>query len=123
MQDKYEDPRFDPDDYENRQDEANRHLGGGEGFDNIFDSGFNGAARSEMYRSWVAPELFPHEKPARLPNWHSEDLWAYCGIPPCHCGGKVLFSEDPMFAQFKGMCRECIDVRCDAVPGACNQGG
>lgn len=47
---------------------------------NIFDSTFNGMARSELYRSYVVPDLFPYEKPARLQNWLAEDLEAYCGI-------------------------------------------
>ena len=46
----------------------------------IFDEVFNGAGRSEMYRSWLVPDLFPHERPPRLENWSLEDLEAYCGI-------------------------------------------
>ena len=51
-----------------------------EGLSSIFDGGFNGAARSEMYRSWVAPDLFPHERPAQIQNWPKEDLEMFCGI-------------------------------------------
>lgn len=47
---------------------------------NIFDSTFNGMARSELYRSYFVPDLFPHEKPARIQNWPEEDREAYCGI-------------------------------------------
>lgn len=54
---------------------------GGDGgpLDNIFDGGFNGAARSEMYRAQVAPDLFPHEKPMRVENWDEQDQIMYCG--------------------------------------------
>lgn len=45
----------------------------------MFDGSFNGMPRSELYRSQVAPELFPHEKPMRLENWPKEDLEAYVG--------------------------------------------
>lgn len=46
----------------------------------IFDSTFNGMGRSEMYRAWAIPELFPKEPQPRLENWSDEDLEAYCGI-------------------------------------------
>ena len=46
----------------------------------IFDSKFNGMARSEMYRSWLTPDLFPHERPACVWNWSEEDREMYCGI-------------------------------------------
>ena len=45
----------------------------------IFDGGFNGATRSEMYRAQVAPELFPNEKPMLVRQWPAEDREAYCG--------------------------------------------
>ena len=45
----------------------------------IFDGWFNGSARSELYRSQVAPELFPHEKPMLLDNWTDTDKEMYCG--------------------------------------------
>lgn len=46
----------------------------------IFDSGMNGLPRSEMYRAWVVPELFPKEQQPRLENWSDDDLEAYCGV-------------------------------------------
>lgn len=46
---------------------------------NIFDAQFNGMGRSEMYRALIVPEVFPHEKPMLVENWHPEDLEAYCG--------------------------------------------
>ena len=46
----------------------------------IMDKVFNGMGRSEMYRSQVFPELFPHEKPMLLENWSKDDLEMYCGI-------------------------------------------
>lgn len=45
----------------------------------IFDGEFNGAARSEMYRSQIVPDLFPHEAPMLLENWTQEDLEMYVG--------------------------------------------
>lgn len=45
----------------------------------LFDSWFNGAARSELYRSQVVPELFPHEKPMLINNWPSDDLEMFVG--------------------------------------------
>ncbi len=47
--------------------------------DSVFDSSFNGASRSEMYRALAFPELFPHEKPMLVNNWPAEDREAYCG--------------------------------------------
>ncbi|WP_016895800.1 hypothetical protein [Mycobacteroides abscessus] len=47
--------------------------------ENIFDGSFNGAARSEMYRAQVVPDLFPHERPMRIENWSSLDREMYCG--------------------------------------------
>lgn len=46
---------------------------------NIFDPSFNGMPRSELYRSQVTPELFPHELPMRLENWSQDDLEMYVG--------------------------------------------
>ncbi|AEJ95082.1 hypothetical protein SEA_GRUUNAGA_55 [Mycobacterium phage Gruunaga] len=45
----------------------------------LFDGGFNGAPRSEMYRAQVAPELFPNEKPMLIGNWPQDDLEMYVG--------------------------------------------
>ncbi|WP_232535630.1 hypothetical protein [Nocardia terpenica] len=36
---------------------------------NIFDPEFNGSPRLDMYRSWVDPEMYPDERPARIENW------------------------------------------------------
>lgn len=48
--------------------------------DSIFDAGFNGAARSELYRAQVVPELFPHGGGRMLiENWPQQDLEAYVG--------------------------------------------
>lgn len=46
----------------------------------IIDPGFTGSPRSEMYRSWVYPDIFVNERPAVLANWSDEDLEVYCGI-------------------------------------------
>lgn len=46
----------------------------------IFDSTFNGAARSTMYRSWVVADLAPDERPAMIQNWSDEEKEAFCGI-------------------------------------------
>lgn len=46
----------------------------------IFDTQFFDMPRLNMYKSWVFPELYPHEPEARLENWHADDLEAYCGI-------------------------------------------
>jgi hypothetical protein len=46
---------------------------------NVFDPVFNGMGRSEMYRAWITPELFPHEKPALLENWSIDDLQMFVG--------------------------------------------
>jgi hypothetical protein len=46
----------------------------------LFDGTFNGMGGSEMYRSWLVPELYPHQKQPRLENWSADDLEAYCGI-------------------------------------------
>jgi hypothetical protein len=40
---------------------------------------FNGMGRSELYRSLLFPELFPHEPPMLLVNWSEQDLEEYCG--------------------------------------------
>lgn len=34
---------------------------------------------SEMYRSQVVPEAFPHVRPFRLDNWPLQDLEMFCG--------------------------------------------
>lgn len=47
---------------------------------NIFDDTFNGMPRSEMYRSWLVPDVFPHERQPVLSNWPADDLEAYCGV-------------------------------------------
>ena len=46
---------------------------------NIFDTAFNGMARSEMYREWTVPGTFPEQPKARLENWPEDDLEMYCG--------------------------------------------
>jgi hypothetical protein len=46
---------------------------------NIMDPVFNGMGRSELYRSQLFPELFPHELPMLLHNWSRDDLEMYCG--------------------------------------------
>lgn len=46
---------------------------------NVFDSAFNGAARSEMYRALIAPDLFPHERRWPIENWSQQDREEYCG--------------------------------------------
>lgn len=46
---------------------------------NILDESFNGMPHSEMYRSWVMPELFPGQPQARLSNWSKDDLEMYVG--------------------------------------------
>lgn len=45
---------------------------------NVFDVGAV-IARSDMYKAWVAPDLYPYERQPVLQNWHPEDLVAYCG--------------------------------------------
>jgi hypothetical protein len=45
---------------------------------NIFDSGVT-IARTPLYQSAVAPDLFPEERPMRVENWNPEDQVAYCG--------------------------------------------
>lgn len=47
--------------------------------DSIFDSTFNGAGRSEMYRAQLVPDAFPHEKSMLVDNWSQEDREMYCG--------------------------------------------
>lgn len=44
--------------------------------DNIFDITIT---RIELYRSFVVPELYPTERPARIGNWSAEDREMYCG--------------------------------------------
>ena len=46
----------------------------------IFDSLLNGMPAIDMYRSWVIPELYPHERQPQLQNWTDDDREAYCGI-------------------------------------------
>jgi hypothetical protein len=46
---------------------------------NLFDPLFNGMGRSELYRSVLFPDLFPHEKPMLVNNWPLDDLQMYCG--------------------------------------------
>lgn len=43
------------------------------------DSQLNGMPRSELYRSEVFPELFPHEKKMLIQNWSQQDREEYCG--------------------------------------------
>lgn len=43
---------------------------------NIFDIEIT---RLELYRSYVVPELYPNERPARVDNWPAEDREMYCG--------------------------------------------
>ncbi len=45
---------------------------------NIMDSAYNHMGGSEMYRSTVFPDLFPHIKPMLLHNWCAEDIEMYC---------------------------------------------
>jgi hypothetical protein len=72
---------YDLDDYEVQQDAYTQKTSDGDfgPLCNIFDGSFNGAGRSEMYRSWVTPELFPGQPQPRLENWSPDDLVAYCG--------------------------------------------
>lgn len=48
---------------------------------NIFDPWFNGSPRSEMYRGWLLPELFPGQPLPLLGNWPQDDLEMYIGGP------------------------------------------
>lgn len=50
----------------------------------VFDSEFSGHPHSEMYRSWVCPEMFPGQKPPLLTNWHPEDLQMFVGGDRSH---------------------------------------
>ena len=52
---------------------------GGEDNTQIMDVAYNRMPRSELYRSQVFPELFPHERGMRLDNWPDEDKEMYCG--------------------------------------------
>lgn len=47
----------------------------------VFDPTFNGDPHSEMYRSWVLPELFPGQPRALLENWSQQDLEMFVGGP------------------------------------------
>ncbi|AGT12565.1 hypothetical protein TROUBLE_51 [Mycobacterium phage Trouble] len=46
---------------------------------NIFDGQFSGMSGVDMYRAWVTPELYPHQKPALLANWPDEDKEMFVG--------------------------------------------
>jgi hypothetical protein len=46
---------------------------------NLLDPLFNGMGRSELYRSLIFPDLFPHEKPMLVHNWSKDDLEMFCG--------------------------------------------
>lgn len=48
--------------------------------DSVFSPSFSGAARAEMYRAWVIPDMYPDERQPRLENWTAEDREAFCGI-------------------------------------------
>jgi hypothetical protein len=74
-----DDPNFDTEDYEYRQDLSDGATGDGGPLKSVFDAGFNGSPHSEMYRSWVEPELFRGQPSPRLENWPDDDLVAYCG--------------------------------------------
>lgn len=50
--------------------------------DSVFSPGFSSCVRSEMYRAWVYPEIYPEQPQPRLVNWHPEDLVMFCGIYP-----------------------------------------
>ncbi|WP_156161938.1 hypothetical protein [Nocardia vulneris] len=44
----------------------------------VFDSEFNSMPGIDMYRSWVEPDMYPNEQPARVENWSTydrEDCW------------------------------------------------
>lgn len=43
---------------------------------NLFDTTIT---RNDLYRSFVAPELYPEERPARIENWSAQDREMYCG--------------------------------------------
>lgn len=44
---------------------------------NLLDPTFNGMAGSEMYRSQIFPELWPHQKRMMLENWSEDDIDMY----------------------------------------------
>lgn len=44
---------------------------------NIMDPEYNGMAASELYRSQVFPELFPHQKQMLVRNWSVDDIQMY----------------------------------------------
>lgn len=56
-----------------------KSAGEGGQLESVFDGAFNGAARSEMYRAQVSPDLFPHERPMRIENWSDDELTMYVG--------------------------------------------
>jgi hypothetical protein len=90
----------DLDDYEFLQDAYTQKTADGDAgpIRSIFDASFNGAPRSEMYRSWVTPELFPHEKRALVENWPDDDLEMFCG----GVYAKAAYLRDQDFSPFAG---------------------
>lgn len=46
---------------------------------NLFDPLFNGMPHSEMYRSEIVPDLFPHQKPMLIETWSEEDREMFVG--------------------------------------------
>jgi hypothetical protein len=46
---------------------------------NIMDPLFNGMGGSELYRSELFPELWPHQKRMLIENWSRDDLEQYVG--------------------------------------------
>lgn len=45
----------------------------------IFDSELSSVTRVDLYRSQVAPDLYPRERAMRVELWHPEDQAAYVG--------------------------------------------
>lgn len=75
-------PEGDPDDFEALQEKfesAGEEPDGGFATD-LFSGALNSAARIDMYRSWLYPDLYPNERGAVLQNWSPEDKTMYCGI-------------------------------------------
>lgn len=67
------------DDYEELQELLlDNDREGGTMDPNIYDITFAGLGGG-MYREWVGLEDEDQTRPARLENWHPEDLAAYCG--------------------------------------------
>lgn len=53
-------------------------------------------------------------------QWYLDGMQEGYEDTHCHCGNDLFYSDDPTYAQFHdSFCKECIDVRCDAFPGAC----